>query len=477
MSENPSFPNSPEVQHSQPDSFPNDDSERKTGKFENFFLKVLRAKTFLIVLALTCIITLLGNLMDSGLLTAMCVLVGIFLVPVFSRELRQDSSILLVYWFVVALHQSVAFINVYFFETLGADFDANHFQELSEEYAEYGEWGFKFGYQLYVQMLGTIYRWVGTSHLLGAQLSILAFALSCIVLLKLMRLLEVIKYRSHSLFAFGALPTMVFLGSITLRESYQVLFFMGAVYFGFKMLIKDGFNSYIIPFFLSVFAMVASHRGLIGYGMFIIPLFFIWSLRPATRRGNIKKLRLAAFIVAPLTILGLLFLATTLLGLGMYSDIFSENWLEKIAAVRVGPILTPSRATYGVYLDLSSITMTVFTGLKLYYYYLFAPFPWQVDGFKDMYAAMESLFRMILICFSIKQFYVAVGLQKRLIGFLLILFFSITLLFGIGTANVGTATRHHMLDWWIIVIIGIPALMTTLSSFRNRFVNFRFKRL
>ena len=115
MSENPSFPNSPEVQHSQPDSFPNDDSKRKTSKFENFLRKVLRAQNFLIVLAITCIITLLGNLMDSGLLTAMCVLVGIFLVPVFSRELRQDKAILLVYWFVVVLHQGVAFINVYFF--------------------------------------------------------------------------------------------------------------------------------------------------------------------------------------------------------------------------------------------------------------------------------------------------------------------------------------------------------------------------
>ena len=86
-----------------------------------------------------------------------------------------------------------------------------------------------------------------------------------------------------------------------------------------------------------------------------------------------------------------------------------------------------------------------------------------INNFLDVYAVMESIFRMTLIYFSVKHWRNAVGSQKRLFGLMLILYFSITLLFAIGTTNYGTAMRHHMLSWWIIVIVGIPPLMTKLS--------------
>ena len=82
----------------------------------------------------------------------------------------------------------------------------------------------------------------------------------------------------------------------------------------------------------------------------------------------------------------------------------------------------------------------------------------------DIYAVMESVFRMILICFSVSHWRKASGSQKRLLGLMLFLFLSITFLFALGTSNYGTAMRHHMLDWWIIIIVGVPPLITKLSA-------------
>lgn len=468
MSESRPFSKIRKAQPVLPDKFSADDSRRIAGKLDVALLKLISAQNILIALALMCIIILFRNLVQPGNFMVTCLLVGSFLIPVFSKTLREDESILLGYWFVIFLHQAIAFTNYYIFSTVGAGSDANDFQIRIEIFSKSGEWSFVIGDELYVQALGLIYRWFGSSPLVGGQLSILAFALSCIVFIKLAKILKIVKYRLSSFIAFGALPTMIFLGSITLRESYQVLFFMMAVYFGIKMHMKGGINSYFILFILSAFAMGVLHRGLIGYAMFMVPVFFIWSLQPVSRRGNIKKNRLIAFIIGPVAVLSLLVLSAKFPALGRYAELVNRNWLEVIYQTRLGPIGTPGRTTYGVGLDLSSNIMTLYTGIKLYIYYLLAPFPWHVHGLQDAYASMESFFRMLLIYFSLKHWSGAAGSQKRLFGLMLILYFSITALFAIGTTNYGTAMRHHMLDWWIIAMVGMPALMTKLSCFRFR---------
>jgi hypothetical protein len=468
MSESHYFSKSRKDKPAQPDEFSVDDSKRMVSKFDFISLKILNVQNILIALALICILFLFRNLVEPGFLVAMCLFAGTFLMPVFSKTLRDDEDVLFGYWFVVFLHHGIAFTNYYFFSTVGAGSDANDFQIRIVAFSKAGEWGFVMGAELYVQILGMIYRWFGPSPLLGGELSIFAFALSCIVLVKLMQLLGIVKYRVYSLLAYGALPTMLLFGSITLRESYQVLFFMVAVYFGIKMHTKGGINGYIFAFIFSAILMGITHRGLIGYAMFMIPIFFIWTLHPVSRRGNIKKMRLAAIVIGPIVVLSLLVLTTKFSGMGRYAELTNKNWLEVISQTRLGPIRTPGRTTYGVPFDLSSNIMTLYTGIKLYVYYLFAPLPWHVHGLQDAYASIESFLRMALIYFSLKHWWGAVGKQKRLFGLMLILYFSVTFLFALGTTNYGTAMRHHMLDWWIIVIIGIPAFMTKLSSFRFR---------
>ena len=73
--------------------------------------------------------------------------------------------------------------------------------------------------------------------------------------------------------------------------------------------------------------------------------------------------------------------------------------------------------------------------------------------------------RMILIYFSVKQWCNACGAQRRLLGLMLILYFSMTFMWAVGTTSYGTSIRHHLLSWWIIVIVGIPPLMEKLSRF------------
>ena len=128
-----------------------------------------------------------------------------------------------------------------------------------------------------------------------------------------------------------------------------------------------------------------------------------------------------------------------------------------------------ARANYGIMLDTSSLWSLIKTTSLAYIYYLFSPFPWQINNCLDVYAFAESLLRFILILFSITSWYRAEGIKRSIWGLLLVIYFSMTCLWAMGTVNYGTSIRHHLLTNWIIVILGGPVLIDfVLRQFRKK---------
>lgn len=402
-----------------------------------------------------------GNLIESGFLMAMILCMVTFVIPAFSRELRGKKSILLSYWFVIVLHQIIAFTNACFYQCWIARSDANGFHSAARELAMNGEWHYSVGDKFYVNVLAVAYRWFGPSHLLGEQLSILFFALSCLILLAIIRQLGLGRYRLFSLVIFGMLPSMVFYSSITVRESYQLFFFMLAVFCGLKMLMREG-NSYLIALTLSATMMGFFHRALNLYAFCLVLLFAVWIFWPSVCLDNIKRLRLGAGIVVLifLAVLGALS-RENFLSYNEFSGLI-DSVLEAVTAHRNNSMANMGKTGYGIPLDFSSLAMAFYSSFKVYAHYLFGPFPWKIRGMSDAYAAIESTLRMILIYFSVKHWGNAYGSQRRLLGMMLTLYFSMTLMWSLGTTNYGTAVRHHLLSGWILIIIGVPPMLKSL---------------
>jgi len=388
----------------------------------------------------------------------------VLVLPCVVQELRRSHRLVFSYWFILLLHQVAGICNAFFFTTIGADADANSFNRIGGGLAKLGDFSFAIGSKFYENMLGIVYWVFGSSHFLGEQLSILAFALSCVVLIKILRQLDLLHSQVPILLAFGALPTMVLLGSITMRESFQVLFFMLAVYYGIKMHLQGGMNSSFIGLLLSTVIMGLFHKGLIAYAAFLIVFFMIFTLKPSSHLFRVKTLRLSLFLMAPLfVVLLLIVVKLQMSGLGALSAISNMEVGEYASNYRAHSV--EARATYGVELDTSSFFSFIISALVLYFYYLFAPFPWLIGSVLDIYAAIEAIMRLVLIYFSIKHWYRARGVQRRLFGLMLILFFSMSFLWALGTTNYGTAMRHHLLTWWTLVILGLPPLMKALRRF------------
>jgi hypothetical protein len=430
----------------------------------------------------------------SGFLAAIVLLVVIFMMPVFFRDLRRSPFILLVYWFVIFLHQAVAFTNAFLFRTFGASYDADRFNRIAEEFAlkkfgvfdyagryhDYAEelerqWqqDWSIGGHLYQQILGGIYKLFGPSYLLGEQFSILAFSISFVILIKIMRQLELSQYLGLSLFLFGALPSMFFFGSVTLRESFQVLFLITTVYFGLKMHLKSGLSAYPVMMVLSAILMGITHKGLIVYALFLIVLFFVWTYQPISTFRNLKKYHLVALFFIPIFIACMFFVSNiNSSSLVFLFSLFQNDMLTLAAGNR--ELTTITRASYSIPLDLSSFSGAFYSSFSIYLHYLFAPFPWHIRSWLDMFAFFESMLRLLLVYYSVKSWLNAIGKKKRLIGLMLILYFSMTFMWSMGTTNYGTAIRHHMISGWILVILGLPLLI---DSIKHRYFSFRLASL
>jgi hypothetical protein len=390
----------------------------------------------------------------------------------------KDNILTFALCIVLAMHHVIALTNTYLFVIHGADVDAVSFQRLAVEWAANGKLSVTVGAEFYQQLLGIFYRIFNSSHLFGEELSIIAFLFSCLVLIKLINLINLKKYQVGLLLIFGLLPTTLVLCSVTLRESYQILFFMLAVYWGLRFHLEP-IKGAMIFCVSSALIMGLFHKALILYMLFLLPVLFLWFPKQVSSspdsRWRFPRKRFIIVSAMLILIIGILIIGVLLeiQGLEVLASIFSGKGLKSAVDYRTRlmfEMAPDARANYGIMLDTSSLGSLIKTTSLAYIYYLFAPFPWQVTNWFDVYAFVESLLRFVLIAFSIISLYRAEGMKRCIWGLLLVIYFSMTFLWAMGTVNYGTSIRHHLLANWIIVLLGGSGLIEIIvRKFRRIF--------
>ena len=377
-------------------------------------------------------------------------------------KVKRDKKLTLAVGSVLLLHHFMAIINTYFYTFPGAEPDPANFHRDSIVWATGGKWLFSVGANFYEQLLGTFYRIFGPSQLFGEELSILVFLLSCFVLIEIIKLLNISKYTVSLLLIYGLLPTNLIFCSKILREPYQILFFMLSVYWGLRFHLKPAKGAMIFCVF-SALIMGFFHKALILYVLFLLPVLILWFPQQIISylnngwRSSKWRLITISFILILITGILIIGVLSNVKGLGVVESFLSGDGLKYAAEyrARLMEVSAPdARANYGILLDTSSVIVLIRSTLLMFVYYLFAPFPWQVTNWLDLYGVAESLLRFLLITFSIISWYRADGIQRRIWGLLLVIYFSMTFLWAMGTVNYGTSIRHHILTNWIIIILG-----------------------
>jgi hypothetical protein len=195
------------------------------------------------------------------------------------------------------------------------------------------------------------------------------------------------------------------------------------------------------------------------YSVFLLFIFFFFSsLETSLSKVSTNKWLFVSFIcVAVLAAFTFLPQLSSIPGLGTANIVLNldVNEANRMLSHKAG---LEARTTYDHQVDFSnpfSFITSLFTSMI---YYLFKPFPWEISTYTDFYGALEALLRGMLILGSFASLKSAMNNEYKSVKVMLVIYFTLAILWASGTSNVGTAFRHNVTHTWIIILLGYPML-------------------
>ena len=365
------------------------------------------------------------------------------------KRVRSDTKVVHTIWFCIFLHHAVAYFSVYFPDA--TEFHANGVRLATLPELEWLP-NFSNGAANYTYFLGFIYRTFSASLLFGNELSVLAFTLSCVVLVKLVDLLDLWRFRVGIVLFFGLLPSSIVFRSVTLRESWQALFFLLFVYWAIRLWKRSGILT-LLFMLMCALCMALLHQGLARYAVYLIVISLYWHI--FSRYISVRWPYSVRFLFAGL-LLACVIITSQKMGLLMTPREAVESGAEMHRSLLAH---TDIRTNLSFIPDASSVLGIVITVPMVFAEYMFAPFPWQVENDKDILALLESMLRFVLLFFAVSSWRRSSGEVRSCYSFLLITVLGMELVWALGTANWGTAIRHHVPGCGVIVLLGVPGLI------------------
>ena len=360
-----------------------------------------------------------------------------------ARSLGASTFVLVA---VLTAHQVASVYHVYVDQLPTVSLDSSGF----EYYARtYGSGGGRLGGMFYVNLLGLVYSLFGYSPLLGCEVSQVSFAIALVLFLECGKIIDI---RATSLnwaiLIFGLLPSCILVTAVTMREGFQMTGFLLVVY-GLLRLRVRGVDLGIVLLPIGAIWLLLFHKGFAIFLLFALPLGILWAT------GS----RLDRFLVA---------LAGAFVVLFLFGDTMWDLMLEKSTSLRrivegeglayidlYADQVEEGRTEFDVNLKLDSVGGFFSTGPIVFTYYLFSPLPWQIRAALDIEGLAESLVRMLLLFWALLFYVRSTGEERKVQGFFLLMFLFMEMTWAAGTANWGTAIRHRLVAWPLLVLLGM----------------------
>lgn len=306
-----------------------------------------------------------------------------------------------------------------------------------------------------------IWQWAlgGPNFFLAHMLSIVGSCLCLFILAKLWLLLSPkdIKGLRWLLIIYTLTPSVITFQSYLLREVWQSLCTLGIIWLGL-LVRKQGYSLVRVGGFMAFTTIgITLHDAMI----FIIFFTLFAALWLATLAINQPKGFRLSFSrrLASTTLIVLL--------IGMLASPFAAS-SDRIEQLKSGELLRAAetytqrgelgaRAEYGSIFRLSQPLTIVPTFLA----YQLMPTPGRASSISDTILVFENLFRVTLLMSYLLFRKRLSYLQKSTGDIYLATWFITEAIWAIGTLNWGTAARHHVPAYSLILVIGILAFRQT----------------
>jgi len=375
--------------------------------------------------------------------------------------------------FIAAItHISISIIDAKFGSILSSIVDSQYFFNSALSFIESNQWNTAFdnGATFYSALLAIIFK-ITTPDMLLSNLSSTFFSiLTCILFARFLKLLNIQKTNALILLVlFSFFPATLVFGSITLREPLQLLTLMASLFY----LIKIYRNNYIsliehIVFFISIILLGLLHYSLVYISCLILCIYIYQNILTHTFYSKTSIL-LSVFILFFITV-DIIFYSRVIdssnkTSIEIDRKVLAEFAIDSVNLVKLMEKINQYRirggtdsigdTNYYILFDTSTIFSSIKSFVQIYTTYMFKPYIYEINSLPTFYAAAESFIRISLILLVL----ITLISKRRLTNYTLILilvFFTISIMWSLGTFNFGTAVRHHILtNWMLILFTGI----------------------
>ena len=260
-------------------------------------------------------------------------------------------------------------------------------------------------------------------------------------------------------------PTLVSYSVIVMREVYFSFFLILAVFGIFYWIKNKNFKSILLIFFGFIGAGLFHGPAVVGLFIFItyLMLIYIYQTFNLLKSYKINFLNLI-FIFSISFILYLYFSSFIEIGyLGTFDYMTNFENLRIVMDIR-----TKGGASYPDWTKVNEQSEFIYKLPIRVLYFLFSPFPWDIQKFSHFIGLIDSILILILV-YSIflnrKQI-----LKNDFLKLIFIMLVCYIVIYSVGVSNFGTGIRHRSKFIFLLILLAapyIPALVFNKSKKKN----------
>lgn len=287
---------------------------------------------------------------------------------------------------------------------------------------------------IYVKIVGFLFYVIGPLQSFGYYINVLLGLSIVFIIFKILMMLKIEFSVIRTIILMAAFfPNSLLLSAVFLREMFIALFVVASLYFFVKWFKSGkGLDMLFSMIMLGVASMF--HSGVIGISVGYAFIFLFYKKGKDKFSFNLQTVFIFLFIAIVSSVV-----------FTQYQNIFLKKFdaVEKIDDIYSTANSRLGESTYltGVTID-DPVKLIVYGPIKAFYF-LTAPLPMNWRGFIDMFTFFSDslLYLGIIFCFLKNR--KTIKNRKTLVVGLTVMLISVSLIFGIGVGNAGTAVRHR----------------------------------
>lgn len=298
----------------------------------------------------------------------------------------------------------------------------------------------------YSHALGLIYYLTSESLFIGSLLSCLAWLASAQMLRRSLAILAVNSdSQVKAMLYFSLLPSSVMFTAVTLREPFQLLLVNIAVN---ALLVIYFFraNMHWITLITAIAINGALHGGLLAFGLYLLAGALLLVAAQAIESASWGKTLFWWGLSAAVLFAGFLLFNRVAYDLSSGLVNVIETYQNKLLSM-------DARTNYTKLIEVHSLNDLIGNTFIGFFQYLFEPLPWRVVTASDFVVLLENVLRAWLLWKAGSALRKVSPQERNLLVFLIISYLVLEAMWSIGTTNWGTAVRHHLPAFGLLLLI------------------------